>query len=448
MLTDKRLQNLKGKKSPYRVSDDRGDGFGVQVTPAGRKNFYLAYVLNDKRRFMNLGNYPDTSLADARKKAGEARALVSDGTDPQTARDAQNQEREKQERQNRMRGSLRELMTHYCEILKAGGRTEKYINEVERVFEREVFPTLPESTKAADVTQYDISRVLSKAVKRGKARQADMVRSILHTAFKVGIQYDIDPKNIDKETLFGVMVNPVMNMPKQQKTTAARNRHLSFEEIRRVWGDLAACGMTKEVELLIKLAIAIGGQRITELREAEWKEIDLQGGLWEVPRERIKSRPQDNDLIPLGNVALELLKQLHKMTGDYVYLFPVQNTERDRPMPEASQARAVVRMLEWQEKNRPPAMEKWIPGNIRSTVKSRMGEIGVPKDIRDRLQKHALQDISSKHYDRYSYLDEKRRAIAAWDIALRAAIEGKEIPHAQCRAALEWRDNVVKLQEA
>jgi hypothetical protein len=44
-----------------------------------------------------------------------------------------------------------------------------------------------------------------------------------------------------------------------------------------------------------------------------------------------------------------------------------------------------------------------------------MGEIGLSKSIRDRLQNHALNDVSSKHYDRYEYLPEKRKALEAWE---------------------------------
>jgi hypothetical protein len=44
-----------------------------------------------------------------------------------------------------------------------------------------------------------------------------------------------------------------------------------------------------------------------------------------------------------------------------------------------------------------------------------MGEAGISKEIRDRIQNHALNDVSSKHYDRYDYLTEKRRALEIWE---------------------------------
>jgi hypothetical protein len=43
------------------------------------------------------------------------------------------------------------------------------------------------------------------------------------------------------------------------------------------------------------------------------------------------------------------------------------------------------------------------------------GKAGIKKDIRDRLQNHALQDVSSLHYDMYDYLAEKRSAMIVWN---------------------------------
>jgi hypothetical protein len=47
-----------------------------------------------------------------------------------------------------------------------------------------------------------------------------------------------------------------------------------------------------------------------------------------------------------------------------------------------------------------------------------MGEIGIEKSMRDRIQNHALNDVSSTHYDRYDYLIEKRNAILKWEKSL------------------------------
>jgi hypothetical protein len=50
-----------------------------------------------------------------------------------------------------------------------------------------------------------------------------------------------------------------------------------------------------------------------------------------------------------------------------------------------------------------------------------MGEIGIPKDIRNWIQNYALADVSARRYDRYEYLPaEKRRALEQWNRKLEA----------------------------
>ena len=52
---------------------------------------------------------------------------------------------------------------------------------------------------------------------------------------------------------------------------------------------------------------------------------------------------------------------------------------------------------------------------MRRTFKTLTGKAGITKDIRDRQQNHALQDVSSLHYDMYDYLSEKRAAMIVWN---------------------------------
>jgi hypothetical protein len=52
---------------------------------------------------------------------------------------------------------------------------------------------------------------------------------------------------------------------------------------------------------------------------------------------------------------------------------------------------------------------------IRTTFKTRGGEIGLSKEIRDRIQNHAMTDVSSRHYDHYDYMPEKMAALEAWE---------------------------------
>lgn len=81
-LTDKKVAAVTGT---VKLSD--GGGLYLRVK-AGRKQWTYLYQLRGKRREKGLGGYPDVSLKDARKAAAQARALVLDGKDPISDRDA------------------------------------------------------------------------------------------------------------------------------------------------------------------------------------------------------------------------------------------------------------------------------------------------------------------------------------------------------------------------
>jgi len=61
------------------------------------------------------------------------------------------------------------------------------------------------------------------------------------------------------------------------------------------------------------------------------------------------------------------------------------------------------------------------------TWKTMAGGAGLGLDIRNRIQGHALQDVGSRHYDRHSYLEEKRAALLTWDGELRARLAGDNV---------------------
>ena len=52
--------------------------------------------------------------------------------------------------------------------------------------------------------------------------------------------------------------------------------------------------------------------------------------------------------------------------------------------------------------------------DIRRTCKTLMGVAGLNKELKDRIQGHAFGDVSSKHYDRYTYFKEKKLGLQRW----------------------------------
>lgn len=57
-----------------------------------------------------------------------------------------------------------------------------------------------------------------------------------------------------------------------------------------------------------------------ELRSAEWKEIDFDAAEWRIPGEKMKMKI--DHLVPLSTQAVEILRNIHTMTGHGKYVFP------------------------------------------------------------------------------------------------------------------------------
>ena len=82
-LTDRRVRGVK-PVAGHRVQifDSDTSGLVLRVTERGHKSWFFTYRWNRKFRWLLLGEYPATSLVDARKKARAARKDLDDGHDP------------------------------------------------------------------------------------------------------------------------------------------------------------------------------------------------------------------------------------------------------------------------------------------------------------------------------------------------------------------------------
>ncbi|EQD33427.1 bacteriophage P4-like integrase, partial [mine drainage metagenome] len=86
MLTDTKLKALRPRGKLYRVTD--GNGLCVEIATSGSRLWRFRYLHNAKARMLSLGEWPSVSLAQARARRDEARALVAQGIDPSAQRKA------------------------------------------------------------------------------------------------------------------------------------------------------------------------------------------------------------------------------------------------------------------------------------------------------------------------------------------------------------------------
>ena len=81
-FTDRTIAALKPKTERYEKWEGGRTGFGVRVSPKGRKSWIYMYRFGGKARRMGLGVYPVVSLASAHVKHAKAKELLEKKQDP------------------------------------------------------------------------------------------------------------------------------------------------------------------------------------------------------------------------------------------------------------------------------------------------------------------------------------------------------------------------------
>ena len=415
ILTDKAIRSSKPRDSVYRLREVGGGvrGFGVTIAPAGSKTFFLGYTApgSGKRTQINLGRYPATSLKDARQKAYEAREALSRGIDPRE--EAEKLARQKNALDNR--GSLSELFDVYIRDLELDGKRSAL--EVRRIYGKDIEPVIGSRLVAA-VTTDDVLDVLTPIVRRGSPVHADNVRAYLRAAFELGIH----AKNISRWRgqipEFGIEHNPVAATRRAVKRKPVGTRVLDWSEVVAVW---SSNGLSPSSRLALQFLIATG-QRVEEVLQAPWDEFDLNENLWVIPRERRKNRntPGDPHVVPLTPLHRALLKTIKETNQSGEWLFPHQDGQQ--PRSANALCHATRRFC---VKNQ---LKPFAPRDCRRTFKTLTGSIGIDLELRTRLQGHAMTDVGSVHYDRWSYLPEKREGMELWAEALENKLRARKPP--------------------
>jgi integrase len=151
------------------------------------------------------------------------------------------------------------------------------------------------------------------------------------------------------------------------------------------------------------------GQRVQEIARLHRDQWDSAERILDWSKTK-NSKPH---AAPVPSLAAELLDSIKP--NEHGWLFP---SAMDPAKPVSH---GTLYAFMWRQRER-AVIPVVTNRDLRRTWKTLAGKAGVPKEIRDRLQNHALQDVSSKSYDRWNYMPEKRAAIARWDRFVRALL--------------------------
>ena len=65
--------------------------------------------------------------------------------------------------------------------------------------------------------------------------------------------------------------------------------------------------------------------------------------------------------------------------------------------------------------------------DIRRTVETMLAGLKISRDVRAQLLSHGLSGVQQQHYDRHTYIDEKRAALITWERHLELIQNGENL---------------------
>ena len=160
---------------------------------------------------------------------------------------------------------------------------------------------------------------------------------------------------------------------------------------------LETAGVSLRVRLLIYWQL-LTMTRPNEAAHAQFAEIDLDKGLWEIPLSRMKTREH---VVPLSPALLGLYDEIRAINVNGVYLF--EGLGFARPM-SVETARINLR----------GKMGLDTTGHgLRALARTYLRErYQVPRDVGELLLSHAVGDKTERAYSRLELLDERRHFLA------------------------------------
>lgn len=394
--SDYTIKAAKPKEAPYRLPD--GSGLYLLVRPDGKKWWRLDYTHEGKRKTLSLGAYPDTGLALVRTKAAKERELVAAGIDPSEARKVKKTRQvEAQETERRLAEGI-PLADSFEAIARewfdkfAPGWVASHSDKIIRRLERDILPWLG-ARPIAEIKAPDLLSAVRRIEDRGAIETAHRALQNCGQVFRYAIATGRAERDISAD-LRGALV-PV------SKT------HLpAITDPKQIGGLLRSLdGYTGFFVTKCALRVApLVFVRPGELRKAEWSEIDLDNGEWNIPAARMKMR--EPHLVPLSRQAVEILRGLHAVTGRGQYVFPGARTN-GRPMSDNAVLAALRRMG--------IPKEEMTGHGFRAMARTVLDEVlGFRPDWIEHQLAHAVRDPNGRAYNRTAHLAQRREMMQAW----------------------------------
>lgn len=395
-LSDLKIRNLKAAEKPYKVAD--GGGLYIQVTPTGSKLWRLRYRYDGKQQLLSFGSYPDVSLARARERRQEARALLADGVNPAAKKKA-----DKAASAALTEHTFRRIAAELIEKNRKEGKADTTLSKKAWLIEfaNADFGDQPITAITAPL----VLQTLRKVEAKGNYETAKRLRSVVGAVFR----YAIATARVESDPTYGL--RGALIAPKVKHMAAITSRSEFEYLVKSIW---AYRGGGPTIQNALKLMVLLY-PRPGELRLAKWDEFDLENRLWTIPEERMKMRRPGGHAKPLPEFAVSLIRELEPFSNKEGFILPSLYA-RGKPISENTMNQALRRMGF--------SSTEATSHGFRSSASSLLNESGLwNADAIEAELAHVGADQIRRAYHRALYWDERVRMSDWWSAQVKSMLE-------------------------
>ncbi|MFT8932821.1 MAG: integrase arm-type DNA-binding domain-containing protein [Acetobacter syzygii] len=370
------------------------DGGGLWLVAQGEaKSWYFRFTspIMGKRREMGLGSVASITLADARRRAAEARHQLAEGLDPVDER-----RRNRSLQRKEAPPTFADIAKRYIQEMAPGWRDPRSASVWTSSLERLAYPQLA-TKQVADIGTDDVLSVL-RPIWENKTETADRLRGRIERILDYATTHDWR-KGENPARWRGHLANI---LPKPSSVAKVRHHPaIPRKDIAHVMAKLAAAdGMAAKA---VRFTCMTAG-RSGEIRNAVWSEIDLATRIWTVPASRMKTGKEHR--VPLSEGAMAVLQEVlplrDRRAGDLV--FP--GGRIGRPLSDVALSKALHMAA--------GTKEVTVHG-LRSTFRDWAAEeTDYPREVAEMALAHAISDKVEAAYRRGDLFDKRREMMAEW----------------------------------
>jgi integrase len=402
-VTKRSVDALRAGPSDQFLWDDELRGFGLKLTPAGRRVYLLQYRLGGRgaaTRRMTIGVHGSPwAPAGARAEAERLLILVRQGKDPAD---------EKAERK-RIATELA-FDSYSLKFLKDYGKPnwrDGTYGNAESNLRRYVTPILMRKP-LPNVRRADISAVFD-ALPSGSPALPRNIFALIRKLFG----WAVERGDIDRSPLEGFKGPP---------NVASRDRVLSDAEVKLVWGGAGALGYPFGT---LARFLMVTGQRREEAAAMDWHELTQSTGEWNIPAGRAKNGSAHT--VPLSTLAISILDD-RAGPGHWPKKGLIFSTTGKTPISGFSKAKARLDKLVT-EANDDDAIDAWRLHDLRRTLATGLQRLGVRFEVTEAVLNHVSGSKSGVAgvYQRHEWKQEKRDALDAWAAHIERVLHGADV---------------------